>query len=146
MGYTTTFEGKLTFTQTPTVEHLRALKAMIGEDARDHPDWGDVPASFNYIDLDLTDELDGLQWSGAEKSYGMVDQVNFVLRRMRKEWPAFGLTGAMAAQGEEAEDAWTLAIVDGTAVRQPRVLPGTRVRCPECKHAFRVTEDGKVVK
>lgn len=152
MGYTTTFKGVLKFNSEPTVAQLRALKEMIGEDAREHPDWGDVPKSkyggtaFSYIDLDLTDALDGLQWSGAEKSYEMVEQVNFVIGRMRKQWPEFGVSGELQAQGEESEDAWTLAIENGKAVKKPRALVGVRVQCPECDHYFRVNADGSTVK
>lgn len=148
MGYSTEFTGTLRFASSPVVEQLAELGTMLGEDVRDHPEWGAVSTAkdFYYIDLKTTRDLMGLEWSGAEKTYNMVAQVNFVITRMRARWPEFGLVGALVAQGEDGDDTWTLEMVDGAAVKKPRVLPGVRVKCPDCDHVFRVNADGEIAK
>ena len=42
----------------------------------------------------------------------MPELVNVVIRQMRKDFPAFGLTGLMAAQGSDIGDLWELYISD----------------------------------
>lgn len=140
MGYHTEFKGALAFTSEPDVVQLRALNEILGEDRREHPEW-EASDEFYYLDLALTEDLRGLKWSGAEKSYGMVAQVNFVVSHMRKQWPEFGLTGSVEAQGEDPEDAWTLTMEDGVAVKRERELPGFIVQCPRCHARFRYTKE-----
>lgn len=135
MGYSTTFTGELRFTSEPTAKQLAALKAMFGEDCRDHPEWGTT--DLYYIDLEFTDDFTGLRWNGAEKTYDLDKLVNVVLHEMRKQWPDFGLTGALMAQGEDVDDRWALTIGDDElAHRTPVVVTGKIVRCPCCGERF----------
>lgn len=135
MGYTTQFEGKLRFAVPPSVEQLAALNALLGEDAREHPEW--EADRLSYIDLDLTNDFSGLKWSGAEKSCDMDKQVNVVITQMRKRWPEFGLTGALAAQGEDVTDRWALEIgADGLACKRKIAMTGDVVECPHCERKF----------
>src|SRR4051812_39080287 len=108
MGYTTKFQGELKFKKELVATQLAHLKNMLGEDCREHPEWG--AKDLYYIDLEFTDDFSGLKWSGTEKTYGMERIVQLVIDEMRKKWPDFGLTGRLAAQGEDIEDRWTLAI------------------------------------
>jgi len=57
---------------------------------RKHSDWVN---NFNgtYIDYCLLEDFSGIEWNGSEKSYDMVDKLNFVLDEMRKEYPEFSL-------------------------------------------------------
>jgi hypothetical protein len=107
MGYSTSFKGELRFTSEPTAKQLAALKAICGEDCRDHPEWEGSEGLY-YVDLELTDDFSGIRWNGAEKTYGLERIVNVVLAEMRKQWPDFGLTGSLLAQGESLEDRWAL--------------------------------------
>ena len=135
MGYNTDFSGELKFTQTFTVPQLIALEKIIGEDCRDHPEWGEKEAS--YIQLVLTDDKSGLEWDGGEKTYHMVEAVNVVIREMRKQWPDFGLSGELLAQGEEFGDLWKLSIgADGFAYKTEMTVTNGSVQCPECDHVF----------
>jgi hypothetical protein len=139
MGYTTTFKGELKFTKELTASQLAHLKTFFGEDCRDHPEW-DEPDLY-YIDLELTEDFSGIRWSGAEKSYGLEKQVSMVVREMRKKWPDFALAGTLSAQGEDAEDRWTLYINDvGMANKAKVPIVGQRVTCPSCEHEF-ILED-----
>lgn len=135
MGYTTRFVGKLEFTKELTASQIAALEAMLGEDPRKHPEWR-AARETGYIDLELTSQYDGLQWSGAEKTYGMVDAVNVILRVMRETWPDFGLRGRFDAQGEEIGDVWALIADEGGARRIELKLAGQRVTCPHCDEEF----------
>lgn len=129
MGYTTEFNGVLKFNVELRPKELAHLKKFFGEDGREHPEWKDNPhymKDWYYLDLDLNEDFDGIQWSGAEKSYGMVDQVNFLIVEMRKLVPNFGLIGRLSAQGEDSDDSWTLDIgADGWATRVENVKVST---------------------
>lgn len=136
MGYSTKFTGSLKFAHNITVKEIAALKAMECIDRREI-----VPApkgEWYYLDLEANDELDGIKWSGAEKSYDMVGQVNYVIDKMKKDWPKFSLSGEMAAQGEDADDRWILRIVNGRAVKIEDPPSGRKVECPECECNFYV--------
>jgi hypothetical protein len=136
MGYTTTFTGSLLFTSEPTAKQLAKLNSMFGEDCRDHKEW-ETGTGLYYVDLKLTDEFTGIEWNGAEKTYDLDKLVNVVIREMRKEFPEFGLTGTLLAQGEDAEDRWQLVIGDdGLAQRIKVQIVGTKVKCPSCEHSF----------
>lgn len=135
MGYSTNFTGELKFTTELTARALARLKNMLGEDCRDHKDWN-APGLY-HIDLEFLDDFSGLKWNGAEKTYALDQLVNVVIREMRKAFPEFGLSGQLAAQGEEVEDRWALVIgPDGFAQRLKVAVTGQRVRCPNCDHKF----------
>ena len=135
MGYTTRFDGELKFTSEPSAKALAKLNAMMGEDCRAHRDWN--AAGLYYIDLELTKDFSGLKWNGAEKTYDLDKLVNVVIRVMRTEFPDFGLSGSLMAQGEDVEDRWVLTIgEDGWASKQKIAITGQRVKCPNCEHKF----------
>lgn len=142
MGYSTDFKGSLLFTQEATGQQLKALKAMMEEDCREHPEWG-ASKEASYIDLELNDDFSGLQWNGAEKTRAMVECVNIILNEMRKQWPDFGLTGTLVAQGESLEDRWALTIENGVALKKDIHIAGIRAECPNCAHKFIIEEAAK---
>jgi len=118
MGYSTDFVGDLLFTCSMTDEMWETLESYFGEDAREHSEW-DVPREsygspkFYYIDIEPNDNRTGIMWNGAEKCYGMVEIIQFLMDEMRKTYPQFGLVGVMEAQGEDVQDHWFL-VADGT--------------------------------
>ncbi len=135
MGYNTNFTGELKFIAEATAPQLAALKAMMGEDCRDHPDWN--ATGLYYIDLELNEDFTGIKWNGTEKTYELEKLVNVVLRVMREKWPAFGLVGTLSAQGEDVEDRWALTIgEDGLAHKVKVALTGKIVTCPHCEERF----------
>lgn len=139
MGYSTNFTGELKFTAEATAPQLAALKAMMGEDCREHPEWN--APDLHYIDLELTDDFTGIKWNGAEKTYDLEKLVNVVIRVMREKWPQFGLTGSLGAQGEDAEDRWALQIgEDGLARKVKLAMTGKIVTCPHCDGRFALEE------
>lgn len=135
MGYSTNFKGELKFTKELTASQLAAVKAFLGEDCRDHPEWG--AKDLYYVDLELTDDFSGLKWSGAEKTYGLEKIVNVVVTEMRKKWPDFGLAGQLNAQGEDQTDRWTLVMGnDGLAEKRKVPVVGEKIECPKCGEHF----------
>jgi hypothetical protein len=114
MGYSTDFDGALHFATEPTVSQIAHLRGILGEDVRDHAHWPKTQ-DFFYIDLELTDDLMGVQWNGAEKTGGLCEQVNYVTTLMRQKWPDFAFAGKLDAQGEERGDAWQL-VIDASGV------------------------------
>lgn len=116
MGYTTNFNGLLEFTKPPTVEELRLIESISGEDSRDHEEWG--KQDFYYLDLQVNDYITGIEHTDAEKSYGVVEQVNFLIKKVKEISPDFGLKGSLMAQGENVGDVWRLRIKDGLAVQE----------------------------
>ena len=139
MGYSTNFTGELKFTTEATARQLAALKAMMGEDCREHPEWG-APGLY-YIDLELTDDFTGIKWNGAEKTYDLEKLVNVVVRVMREKWPQFGLAGSLGAQGEDVADRWALQMgADGLAHKVKVAMTGKIVTCPHCSERFALEE------
>lgn len=135
MGYSTQFEGVLKFKSPPSVAELAALGNILGEDARDHPEWK-AHRDVCYIDLEVTADGSGLKWTHAEKTYGLVEAVNLITRLMREQFPDFQLSGALLAQGESFGDVWQLNLDEsGHATRTVMKLVG-HVKCPECGHKF----------
>lgn len=114
MGYTTKFSGVLKFVNPITPEQILKLQTILGEDCRDHPEWG--ARHLSYIDLKITKDSAGLQWDGSEKTYDLPEKVNVVIDQMQKEFPEFALTGRLLAQGEEVGDVWHLVMENNRAV------------------------------
>ena len=128
MGYTTNFNGVLKFTKELTAKQLAKLNSYLGEENKQ--------VTNGYIDLKLNDDFTGLLFNGAEKSYDMEGQVNFIIDEMKKEYPDFSLEGGFLAQGEEIGDIWELIFKNGQAVKKEISLPGTPIKCPHCGRHF----------
>ena len=91
MGYSTEFKGEIKFRNELTASQLSDVSAFLTEDCRDHPEWGNT--DLYYVDLELLKDFSGLQWNGAEKTYGMVGIVNRITDKMRKKWLTFEFEG-----------------------------------------------------
>lgn len=134
MGYNTEFKGELKFTQELTASQLAKVKSFLGEDCRNHPEWG--ASSLYHIGLELLDDFSGLRWNGAEKTYSMDGMINLIITHMRTDVPDFGFVGKMVAQGEDIDDRYEILIKDGWAVKREIELTGTKIECPHCKQYF----------
>ena len=137
MGYDTNYVGVLKFKNEVTPKELAKMGTIVGEDCRDHPEWDKDPECYTYIDLELTDDYEGLQYNGDEKSSGMVGNINTLLNEMRKEFPEFGLKGGFVCQGETILDRWKLKFKDGKAIRVDIVVDKSKlITCPHCEEQF----------
>jgi hypothetical protein len=140
MGYNTTFQGRLEFTEELKASELALLGSMMGEDCRDHPEWGKGLIGFDdltYIDFEICDDFAGIQWDGSEKSHHTVEIVNLITVLMRKQFPDFQLKGEMRAQGDDFDDRWELRINDdGVAYKVKLELKGKIIECPNCGAKF----------
>jgi hypothetical protein len=111
MGYTTKFKGELTFGIPLRFEQHIKLEKILGEDVREHPEWGVSKDSYmSYVDLEITKGLTGLQWDGSEKTYEMPELIALVIRLMQEDFPEFSLSGKFAAQGEEIGDYYEIIV------------------------------------
>jgi len=145
MGYSTKFDGILKFNQELTGSQLAILNEILGQDIRELSEEvrnaiivGKDP-SFYHINLELTKDFSGVKWNEMEKTSGMVDIVNSVIQWMRlqtKGCENFSFTGSLHAQGDDAEDRWDLAMVDGVAKRLETPPPGEKIECPCCGESF----------
>jgi len=142
MGYSTSFTGVLKFTSEPTTPQLKLLGTILGEDPSDHAEWvHHSVGNVSYIQLEVARDYSGLQWDGTEKFYEAVNAVNLVLAVMREEFPDFGLSGELTAQGEDNDDRWRLVIGDdGRAKKVDVPLTGRKVICPHCRETFRLDD------
>ena len=139
MGYSTEFKGKLNFTTDLTGKQLAKLETYLGEDCRDHSEWG-VP-HLSYIDLKLTKDYSGVEWDGSEKTYDLEEKINFIITEMKKEYSEFGFMGELLAQGEDIEDRYLIVIdEDGKAVKRDVIVQGTVIKCPNCNCKFQLEE------
>jgi hypothetical protein len=131
MGYYTEFRGSLRFTTKLTETQLSFIKQILREDCRDHPEWDAM--NLTYIDLALLPDNSGIQWDGSEKTCNMPELVNVVITQMRREFPDFGLSGVISAQGSEVCDCWELYIFDyGFAKKRKLVVTDEIITCPHC--------------
>lgn len=145
MGYTTTFFGKFKIIPELKASDLVYLQQFLGEDKRSHLEWpkNDYLEDLCYsIDLELTKDLQYLQWDGSEKSYYMESQVNYIICVMRKKIVDFRLEGKLSAQGENITDVWELVInEDGWAVKNKLPIKGKVITCPYCEQEFILEEN-----
>jgi hypothetical protein len=147
MGYTTRFVGALKFTRELKASEIAHLNTILGVDFRHTPEVGQdflaiAPSQYS-IDLKFTQNYDGLEWDGSEKSYSMLEQVNFVINYMRATLsPDFGVKGRMDAQGEDIDDRWAIIIGDdGGANRIDIKHSGRKVQCPNCEEYFYIDDN-----
>ncbi|MCA9748126.1 MAG: hypothetical protein KC414_03415 [Romboutsia sp.] len=110
MGYNTDFKGELKFTNELTATQLAELKNILGEDCRDHKDWGRT--DLTHINLRLLDDFTGVCWDTSEKTYDMVEKIELIIQLMRRKYPNFGLKGQFLAQGKYIEDRYTIIVND----------------------------------
>ena len=135
MGYSTEFSGNLFFKKELRASELAELNKFLGEDCREHPEWGNT--GLSYIDLELTKDFSGLKWNGSEKTYDLVDKVNLIIEEMQKVYPDFGLTGELLAKGEEVDDVWRLVMENNEAhERKIDFSHKRKVTCPHCEEEF----------
>jgi hypothetical protein len=157
MGYCTTFKGKLSFKHEATAKQLAELNKYLGADRRDlgygpkigvesdaqrrafYQD-GKYGQYWYHIDLALTEDYSGLEWSGADKTYDLEHIVNWLTDKMREQWPDFELEGRLQAQGEDMEDRWELVMEEGRAVKRELIVVGQRITCPHCEEDFILEE------
>ncbi len=134
MGYNTKFSGVLQFLPDVPIGAVKLLHDLIGE-----PGETITPSGYgaHYIDIVIADDLTGIKWDEeCEKTYGMVETVNYLLDKVREQYPEFGLTGSLLARGEDIEDVWNLVIKDGKAVEVRVDLSESLSTCPSCGHQW----------
>lgn len=115
MGYTTTFSGVFYFNKPLTPQIIEKLRTLEGMDGRDFED--DRPQG--YCQWNLTRDLKGLTWDGAEKFYDYIEWLEWIIKRILK--PAkIEINGAVEYQGEFVGDCGAI-IVKANQVRLARV-------------------------
>lgn len=138
MGYQTEYKGEFKFSQELSASDLAYLKKMLGEDSRDHPEWG-IKLDNYYVSLEFLDDFSGLRWDGMEKTYNMPQILDFILTKMQERLPEFSMDGRMVAQGEDVDDLYEITIVDGVPIKRDLKPTGRKVQCPHCEEYFYLT-------
>lgn len=149
MGYTTKFTGTLEFIEEPKASVIAYLKnQVLGEDCREHPKWPEILnmpeiKDFTYLDFELTEYFEGIEWDGSEKSYDMPAKVGVICALVRNNFPEFkGFKGRLEAQGDEVDDRWYLKMnEDGMTAKRVDIKPtGEKICCPLCQNYFRMKD------
>ena len=137
MGYDTKYQGTLYFKEELLSSELARLNSMLGEDCRDHPEWG-VNGHLTYIDLELNDDFNGIQWNGSEKTYDLDEKINLVINFMKTINSRFGLTGKLLCQGEDVDDRFEIVAQENGYVKHIKLddVKIQMVICPNCDHRF----------
>jgi hypothetical protein len=106
MGYTTTFEGKMTLAPALTAAQTQEI-----EDFCEARHGGNLDVYNGYPTFWCNWQTNGkkLYWSGAEKSYDMEKWLQILIDRFFKPW-GVKVTGKMLAQGENPNDRWTMEV------------------------------------
>lgn len=115
MGYTTTFSGVFYFDKALTPQTIEKLKKLEGMDGRDFDD--DRPQG--YCQWNLTKDLKGLTWDGAERFYNYIEWLEWIIKRILRP-SKIELNGAVEYQGEYIGDCGAI-IVKANQVRLARV-------------------------
>lgn len=97
---------------------------------RDHEDW-ENNFGGTYINYKLTDDLSWLEWDESDKSYDMVEKLNFVINEIRKVNSEFSLKWKLIAKWEDPKDRWELVMVDWLAKRVELAV-NNLYKCPCC--------------
>jgi len=144
MKYSMEVEEEFKFNKDLTVSELSHLQKFLGEDIRDHSEWekNKYSREFNYIDLRITEDFSGIEWDGSEKTYGLCDQINYIISQMIKIKPDFKLEGKFICRGEDFDDRYKIIIKDGIAQVLAIEVIGTNVTCPCCGKTF-ILEESK---
>lgn len=132
MGYNTRFTGELKFKNELTASQLSKIKGFIGEDCREHPEWNGN--GLYYVKLVFLDDFSGVKWDeNSESTYDLPEIVNMITTNMRLLWPDFSFEGKLSAQGEDADDRWTLVINDDGMAEEVRMeIEDGIIECPHC--------------
>lgn len=133
MGYNTDIIGSLRFTRELTTSELATVKQYLGEDLREHPEWGEHPAYVYFVDLGITDDFSGLEDAAEEKTNTCAELINWLVKKVREDIPDFGLTGTLQCQGEDFDDRYKIVMRDGVAVKVDEPITGQVVTCPHCE-------------
>jgi hypothetical protein len=73
-----------------------------------------------HIDYQISDDKRGLEYPDTEKSYSMIEGLNFIIANARLRIPDFGLKGEMCAYTEFKPYTWYIRIgEDGWAYQAP---------------------------
>jgi hypothetical protein len=112
MGYTTTFDGELKFNRDLTEPEIKKINEIFEFDPRAGNHSQNSPYEFDYIDLELNESKTAIRWNGMEKSYGMIEQIEYLIKEVTKFSPDLVLNGTMSAEGEDEEDRWELIVED----------------------------------
>jgi len=73
-----------------------------------------------FIDYDITEDGRGLEYAETEKSYTMIEGLNFIIANARRKIPDFALRGEMRADTEFAPYSWLIRMgADGWAEQVP---------------------------
>jgi len=83
MGYNTKYIGELKIENELTIKQLKLLKRVLDR--------------ISNIDLELTEDMDGLVHNGAEKSYDLDNQINSIVEEMKREFSDFKISGEIEA-------------------------------------------------
>jgi len=134
MWYCTTFDGSLKINDNISDEALEKLEGFMWEDMRDHDEWDTW--NMTWIDLEINKNDLTIEWDWAEKTYDLVEKVNFIIQEMLKDFPDFCLHGTLYAQWEESDDMWKLIVIDNVAKWIPVIQEWDTITCPHCKEKF----------
>lgn len=112
MWYNTNYNWTLKFKQDITLKEIKKVKEIIEE-------------KYDY-DLEITEEMDWIEWRWWEKTYKLEEWINDILKIMREENPNFDLLWELEYQWEESDDCWKFTKwLDWYFIRKPfsRVEP-----------------------
>lgn len=139
MGYTTTFQGKISITPELTAPQIRFIKSL-HDNLRDIAPADAKLYGLDYQQWELNENLDGLEWDGGEKFYKADKCMEYLVAKTLEKFPELKFNGIITAQGEEFDDRWKLTVKNNKVTRTEIKLKGQKVTCPHCEEDF-ILED-----
>jgi hypothetical protein len=112
MGYTTQFKGRFDFNKPIPLNIIESMKALEGLDTRDR---SGTTYPGNYCQWMLTNDNKGVKWDGEEKFEKWEEWLNWLIRNFFLPNDIL-LSGKVAFQGEDIEDAGYIEVFDGNRV------------------------------
>ncbi len=134
MWYSTEFKWTLKFKEGMTVKWLAFLNTILWEDARDHEEWN--AGNLTRMDLEVTKELDGIQWNWSEKTYDLDTKIALIIHLMSEKFPEFWIDWELLANWEEFDDIWKIIVKDNKVERRELKIQWEVIECPHCEEKF----------
>ncbi len=95
---------------------------------------------LTWFDFEFNEEMDALQWDGAEKFYDADQKMQYLIDKAVEKYPELSFNGILQAQGEDYDDRWQLVVKNNKVKKVEVALKGKVVECPHCEQKFELED------
>lgn len=139
MGYSTDFNGVISFSRALTVREYKELIKLANYDSKDdgtYKLYTNTPETIpdSYLQWEPTDDGTGLQWNYGEKFYDYIHWLRWLIKHYFKPHDIV-LNGQIQWQGEEIGDCGIIKVINNKVTTKKLIIEG-QIQCPNCQERF----------